>query len=335
MIVGFLESHTCYDLLEDSTKVIVIDARLSLRLGFFALVEHGVQAAPLWSSEKHNFCGVLSSRDFVRALLVQKEKLEEASAQGRGVEEADDVSEQSILDFKEIDVDAQMPCADAEETLLDACRTMYKHRLDKLPVVDRVQNIVLMVLTHVAVMKYLVSKFCEEPALFNMSARSLGIGTYENLITVSQTEELYKVLGLMNQYKITGIPVVSDSNGTVCDLYCQSSITEIGKTAVLNMLSAPVGQVIQAQVSAAATAQPGGQGIAPTREVLETVHENATLLELFQKFGKSNGNRLVYTDTQGQIKGVVSLFDLFAYLLRNDNADDEGNGDNEGDVSMS
>ena len=42
---------------------------------------------------------------------MQKEKLEEASAQGRGVEEADDVSEQSILDFKEIDVDAQMPCA--------------------------------------------------------------------------------------------------------------------------------------------------------------------------------------------------------------------------------
>ena len=40
--------------------------------------------------------------------------------------------------------------------------------------------------------------------LSSMSAQALGIGTYENLITVPQNEELHKVLGLMDQYKITG-----------------------------------------------------------------------------------------------------------------------------------
>jgi len=89
------------------------------------------------------------------------------------------------------------------------------------------------------------------------------------------------------------------------------------------LLSAPVGQVIKAQVDAAVEAQPGGQGSAPTREVLETIHEGATLLELFQRFGKSKGNRLVYVNNEGQIKGVVSLFDLFAYILRDGEVENE------------
>ena len=47
-VIKFLKSHSCYDFMPDSGKVVVLDIRISVKLAFFALVEHELTYAPLW-----------------------------------------------------------------------------------------------------------------------------------------------------------------------------------------------------------------------------------------------------------------------------------------------
>ena len=48
VLATFLRSHSCYELLPKSAKVVVFDVDIPVRLAMFALVEHDVTAAPLW-----------------------------------------------------------------------------------------------------------------------------------------------------------------------------------------------------------------------------------------------------------------------------------------------
>lgn len=40
-VAAFLETATAYDILPESSKVVVIDTAVPVRLAFYALVEHG------------------------------------------------------------------------------------------------------------------------------------------------------------------------------------------------------------------------------------------------------------------------------------------------------
>lgn len=61
---SFLASTTCYDALPASSKVVVFDVTVPLRLAFYALVENEVTAAPLWDSARGEFAGMVTVTDF-------------------------------------------------------------------------------------------------------------------------------------------------------------------------------------------------------------------------------------------------------------------------------
>lgn len=66
---SFLASTTCYDALPSSSKVVVFDVGVPLRLAFYALVENEVTAAPLWDSSRGEFAGMVTVTDFSQILL--------------------------------------------------------------------------------------------------------------------------------------------------------------------------------------------------------------------------------------------------------------------------
>ncbi|CAB1317441.1 unnamed protein product [Coregonus sp. 'balchen'] len=51
----FMKSHSCYDIVPTSSKLVVFDTGLQVKKAFFALVANGVRAAPLWDSERQCF----------------------------------------------------------------------------------------------------------------------------------------------------------------------------------------------------------------------------------------------------------------------------------------
>ncbi|KAJ3355254.1 hypothetical protein HDU91_005687 [Kappamyces sp. JEL0680] len=64
-----LLDYTCYDVLPASFKVIVFDHSLLLKKALSALLQHGVQSAPIWDSNQHKYVGMLTVTDFIRLIL--------------------------------------------------------------------------------------------------------------------------------------------------------------------------------------------------------------------------------------------------------------------------
>ena len=66
----FMKSHTCYDIMPKSSKLVIFDTQLAVKKAFFALVYNGVRAAPIWDSKKQKFIGMLTITDFI--LILEK-----------------------------------------------------------------------------------------------------------------------------------------------------------------------------------------------------------------------------------------------------------------------
>lgn len=64
----FLSHHTCYELIPESGKVVLLDIDLPVRQAFHALHEQGVASAPLWDSEAVAVVGMISASDFIHLL---------------------------------------------------------------------------------------------------------------------------------------------------------------------------------------------------------------------------------------------------------------------------
>ena len=66
----FMKTHTCYDIMPKSSKLVVFDTQLAVKKAFYALVYNGVRAAPLWDTKRQRFTGMLTITDFI--LILEK-----------------------------------------------------------------------------------------------------------------------------------------------------------------------------------------------------------------------------------------------------------------------
>mmetsp|Transcript_6124 Transcript_6124/g.21507 ORF Transcript_6124/g.21507 Transcript_6124/m.21507 type:complete len:254 (-) Transcript_6124:2652-3413(-) len=64
-ILEFLQRHTAYELLPESSKSIVLDTKLPVQQAYLTLHEHAISFAPLWNEESTCFAGMLSVDDFI------------------------------------------------------------------------------------------------------------------------------------------------------------------------------------------------------------------------------------------------------------------------------
>jgi len=67
--VKFLKENSVYAMMPTSSKVLVLDVEVPLRLAFFALVENSASSAPIWDREMGVHVGLLSPSEFLTVLL--------------------------------------------------------------------------------------------------------------------------------------------------------------------------------------------------------------------------------------------------------------------------
>ena len=65
-ILNFFKCYKCYDLIPPSAKLVVLDTNLVLKKAFFAMVDTGIRACPLWDKKKQAFVGMLTITDFIK-----------------------------------------------------------------------------------------------------------------------------------------------------------------------------------------------------------------------------------------------------------------------------
>jgi CBS-domain-containing membrane protein len=380
VIAQFLSGWTCYDIMPESSKVVVFDRNIPIRLSYYALVEHEIGAAPLWDPLSQTLSGIITTLDFIEMLRYGHatdsilEILDSHSvASWRSLvtqlcespEIADSLVEAGMPAVRAASMAAEYEKARSsnsmytdpsraslsispESSLYDACRTLRANGVHWLPIVDMKEQLCLGVITHLAVLQYLVTHFVEDRRLFEQPISSLNIGTVatekKKLVTATLDTKVHIILDLLCVNRISCVPIVdAKSPSKPIAVYARTNVIDlVSHSSVENSLDLTLGELIRdliygssgsrKQHQPSTTAQKDGEEQAsenetplsttdlaadeiPDRMRMHTCNVNDSLQQVFIKFAQVRVHRLLYVNDQGDLMGIVSLSDLLSYLL--------------------
>jgi len=332
-ISSFLDLHTCFSVLRASGKVVVFDTRIPIQLAFYALVEHDMQAAPLWDPTACQFVGLLTVTDFIDILRYYRRTNADVSTLAtRSI--TDILSDTNILNTvlvrhiprrggtagvttasnaptptSNISHHCTFLSADANTTLKHACRLLHRNSLDFLPVILPDDMRVLATITYTTILEHLVTNFREQRRLFDDTVYDLGIGTYhDNVITVTSSQSLADVLHTMHVNGLSAVPVVDEKTKKILGVYSRSDITFLATASDAEDAVANLDLSLDVLMSQRRTD-------VTTPDALHTCTVGHTLQSIFEYFAQWKFNRLIVVDDEERVVGVVSARDLVAYFL--------------------
>ncbi|XP_054479690.1 5'-AMP-activated protein kinase subunit gamma-1 isoform X4 [Anoplopoma fimbria] len=327
--MNFMKSHSCYDAIPTSCKLVIFDTKLKVKKAFFALVANGLRAAPLWDSKLQrfvgktrdqwnsqsevlvpvncnngiinifSFTGMLTITDFINILhcyyrspLVQMYELE-----SHKIETWRDVYLHSSNHI--------LIRISPEASLFDAIYHLLKYKIHRLPVMDPESGNVLHILTHKRILKFLhifcfQGKKVPKPAFIGRQIQELGIGTFRNIATVQQTATLYDALAIFVERRVSALPVV-DEQGKVVSLYSRFDVINLAAQKSYNNLDMTMQEVVRRRscfVEGVIKCYPD--------ETLETIIDRIVSAEV---------HRLVLVDRADVVKGIISLSDLLQAMV--------------------
>uniref|UniRef100_A0A8C2X859 Protein kinase, AMP-activated, gamma 3a non-catalytic subunit n=1 Tax=Cyclopterus lumpus TaxID=8103 RepID=A0A8C2X859_CYCLU len=278
--MNFMKSHSCYDAIPTSCKLVIFDTKLQVRKAFYALVANGLRAAPLWDSKLQRF---------VQMYELESHKIET----WRG-----DSSQNVYLKCSDHILISISP----EASLFDAIYSLLKYKIHRLPVMDPESGNVLHILTHKRILKFLhiFKTKVPKPAFMGRQIQELGIGTFRNIATVQQTATLYEALAIFVERRVSALPVV-DEQGKVVSLYSRFDVINLAAQKSYNNLDMPMQEVIRRRSSFV-------EGVIKCYpyETLETIIDRIVNAEV---------HRLVLVDRADVVKGIISLSDLLQAMV--------------------
>eukprot|EP00127_Corallochytrium_limacisporum_P001788 Clim_evm4s82 gene=Clim_evmTU4s82 len=294
--INFTKLPTCYDLIPLSGKVVVFDTSLLVKKAFFALVQNGIRSAPLWSSKYQKFVGMITITDFVNILrhyyqspLVKMDELEEHKIS---------TWRQTERNFGE--VRGFMIHIDPTASLYDAVKTLIKHKIHRLPVIEPSTGSVIAVLTHKRILHFIHANVKVQPRMLQISIEELNLGTYNNIVTVTRDTPIIVALKMFADKRISALPVV-DEEGRVVDVYAKFDVINLARERSYNDLDRTIREAL-------AHRQEGFEGV-------HTCLRTDSLGKIMNQIVKARVHRLVIVDEEQRVSGVISLSDILSFLL--------------------
>ncbi|KXZ49754.1 hypothetical protein GPECTOR_19g205 [Gonium pectorale] len=302
-ISDFLHSHTAYELIPESGKVVVLDVDLPVRQAFHALHEQGTASAPLWDSCDRSIPGVISASDFITILRRLRHSV---SAGANPLSEAE-MDAHTIRGLREeAAAEGRQPkglvYALADEDLAAVVARLAANKCSMAPVLTAHPGgpeppHVLHLATLSGVLACLMRHFRASLASLPLLSQPLGslpLGTWspdaavahadflpdskerrqwrklQPLHTVTLSTPLTSALALLLEAGVSALPVVDDKR-CLLDVYARSQITDLCKGGAYNRLQwedVTVGQGLSlAQNSPVPWSQPGAAGPASSTTV--------------------------------------------------------------------
>ncbi|PIA44546.1 hypothetical protein AQUCO_01700266v1 [Aquilegia coerulea] len=245
----YLSTHTAYELLPESGKVIALDVNLPIKQAFHILYEQGIHVAPLLDC-LGQFVGVLSPLDFI---LIMRE----LGNRGSNLTE-EQLETHTIYAWKEgklqlnrrIDQNGgvfprRLIHAGPYESLKDVSLKILQNKVATVPIIHSPsQEGSFPELLHIASLSEILKCICRH---FRHSVSSLPIlqqpicalplGTWVPKIGESNhrpvtmlrpNASLSSALSWLVEAEVSSIPIVDD-NGSLLDIYSRSDITALAK----------------------------------------------------------------------------------------------------------
>uniref|UniRef100_A0A0N5B9X3 5'-AMP-activated protein kinase subunit gamma-1 n=1 Tax=Strongyloides papillosus TaxID=174720 RepID=A0A0N5B9X3_STREA len=295
----FMKAHKCYDVIPTSSKLVILDIELPVKKAFFALIYNGVRAAPLYDSKKQEFVGMLTITDFISILVKYYNK----DATHEGIKE---LEEQKICEwreqFKEDGNLKKFITIDPQESLYKAVQMLCDEKIHRLPVLNSGTGNVNYILTHKRLIKFLNLYLNDlpKPTFMDKTPKELGIGCWENVISISVDTPLIEALQIFLKKRVSALPLI-DKDGRVVDIYA--------KFDAINLCSDKAYINLDITVSDALSHRND------LFEGVKTFKPSDTLTNIVQILVESQVHRLVAVDDEDRILGIVSLSDILKYLI--------------------
>ncbi|XP_011023639.1 PREDICTED: sucrose nonfermenting 4-like protein [Populus euphratica] len=333
-ISAFLSTHTAYELLPESGKIIALDVTLPVKQAFHILYEQGIPTAPLWDFCKGQFVGVLAALDFILILR-------ELGTHGSNLTE-EELETHTISAWKEgkmhlsrqIDGSGRayskhLIHAGPYDSLKDVASKFLQNSISTVPILhSSAQDGSFPQLLHLASLSGILKCICR---YFRHSAGSLPIlqqpicsiplGTWVPKIgepnrrpfaMLKPNASLGAALSLLVQANVSSIPIVND-NDSLLDVYSRSDITALAKDKAYAQIHLDEISIHQAlQLGQDANSSYGFFNGQRCQMCLRT----DSLHKVMERLANPGVRRLLIVEAGSKrVEGIISLSDVFKFLL--------------------
>ncbi|KAK6585018.1 hypothetical protein PZA11_003242 [Diplocarpon coronariae] len=294
----FLKIRTSYDVLPLSFRLIILNTDLLVKKSLMILLQNGIVSAPLWDSHTSTFAGLLTTSDYINVVqyywqnpdaLNQIDQFRLSSL--RDIEKAINVSPLETLSVH------------PSRPLYEACRQMLKTRARRIPLVDiddeTGREMVVSVITQYRLLKFIAVNVVETEFL-KKSVSEIGLGTYGDLQTATMDTPVIDIIHMMVKHSISSVPIL-DEHRRVLNVFEAVDVITIIKGGVHDELTTSVGEALLKRAEDFAG--------------IYTCSEDDRLDSIFDTIRKSRVHRLVVIDDENRLRGVISLSDIFKYVL--------------------
>ncbi|XP_061946259.1 sucrose nonfermenting 4-like protein [Populus nigra] len=333
-ISAFLSTHTAYELLPESGKVIALDVTLPVKRAFHILYEQGIPTAPLWDFCKGQFVGVLAALDFILILR-------ELGTHGSNLTE-EELETHTISAWKEgkmhlsrqIDGSGRayskhLIHAGPYDSLKDVASKILQNSISTVPILhSSAQDGSFPQLLHLASLSGILKCICRyfrhsagSLPILQQSICSIPLGTWVPKIgepnrrpfaMLKPNASLGAALSLLVQANVSSIPIVND-NDSLLDVYSRSDITALAKDKAYAQIHLDEISIHQAlQLGQDANSSYGFFNGQRCQMCLRT----DSLHKVMERLANPGVRRLLIVEAGSKrVEGVISLSDVFRFLL--------------------
>jgi 5'-AMP-activated protein kinase regulatory gamma subunit len=314
----FMKAHKCYDLIPNSSKLVVFDTELPVSKAFYALVYNGVRAAPLWDNKKQEFVGMLTITDFIQILHRYYMK-----NIGEGFSELEQHKISTWRDVFEADGRAKtLVTIDPSESLFRAVQILCDSKIHRLPVMDHSTGDIFYILTHKRLIKflYLYLNDLPKPSFMDKTPKELNIGSWGDICTISKDTLLIDALKIFLEKRVSALPLL-DADGQVVDIYAKFDAINLAADKSYNNLDVTVHEALKHR--------------SDWFEGVRKCSERDSLMVVIDILVKAEVHRLIVTNDEQRVVGIISLSDILKHIVLDPPKLDDGEVVDSGDTAHS
>ncbi|XP_049849131.1 5'-AMP-activated protein kinase subunit gamma-1-like isoform X1 [Schistocerca gregaria] len=299
-ISDFLRRHKCHSVTPQSSKIIILDTRISLRASFLALEENDTDSAILWDSTERHYAGLVTIGDLVSAIL------------GQLPISIEHLHDEQLMEFMlgrlqsivvhDIKPRHHLITVNSEFSIYDSCKALSQNKLHRIPIVAQEdENIMLYILNTTYIATFLMKSFKKKLAIFDALLECLNIGTTAtNLVTCKGHSRFFEALKLLSEHQLSVIPIVDDDNRLLNVLH-KRDLVSVPHADILKTLFQPTDKVIEK--------------IGKIKKKYACCKSVETLGTILNRMVDHRIRSLIIIDNRNMVTGIVSLNDIYALFL--------------------
>mmetsp|Transcript_14258 Transcript_14258/g.14898 ORF Transcript_14258/g.14898 Transcript_14258/m.14898 type:complete len:336 (+) Transcript_14258:23-1030(+) len=299
-ILQALNTTTCFDLMRNSSKIVLFETTIPFQQAFLALVEHETDVAPIWDPERRTFVAMMTTRDYYQ---IKKRKSQ------LGVS----LQSQSISDILLLEefafIQNEFHSIDAEDSVKELSGMLDRLDVEYISVLDSDEGNLVAVLGYMDILHLLAQLAQRYPSAFSTPIESLQLRNNISA-TAPINSTLNEVVDIMYERNISCIPI-TDNNQRVVGFYQYSDtafISKLSPTSDLSVLSNLDNQIISdiLEVQSTQTNHPNYNPTCHGKDSIKSVIEQMVSMRL---------TKLVYVDQNGICIGIIRAKDILNGIL--------------------